>query len=134
MEQLNPVQWAIRPITKMFESAGRAPRAEYWWFFLMYIVIYLFAMFIDEEFSLGDPIGSFGVVTTIWALACLLPQIMVGIRRLHDTGKSGWWLLISIVPLVGIIVLFFMAQRGDEGPNEYGPDPYGPSELEEVFA
>lgn len=134
MEQLNPIQWAIRPFPKMFESSGRAPRAEYWWFTLLYTVIYILAAIGDEELSLGDPIGSFGVLSTIWALACLLPQLMVGIRRLHDTGKSGWWLLMGIVPLIGIILLFFMAQRGDQGPNDYGPDPYGVSELEEVFA
>jgi uncharacterized membrane protein YhaH (DUF805 family) len=56
-----------------------------------------------------------------------------GVRRLHDTGKSGWWLLMGIVPLIGIILLFYMAQPGDEGTNDYGPDPYGSDELEEVF-
>jgi uncharacterized membrane protein YhaH (DUF805 family) len=130
--ELSPIQWAIRPFTKFFESTGRAPRAEYWWFFLLYLVVYIAAAIADMSLSLGS--ADFGVLSTIWLLACFLPQLMVSIRRLHDTGKSGWCLLAGIVPLVGIILLFFMAQPGEEGPNDYGPDPYGRDGLEEVFA
>ena len=132
MDNLNPMQWAVRPFVKSFDSSGRAPRAEYWWFFLFYITVYIVAALIDGAFSLGN--DDFGLLGTIWTVVCLLPQLMVGIRRLHDTGRTGWWLLIGIVPLIGIILLAYMAQRGDEGPNDYGPDPYGPSDLEEVFA
>src|SRR3954447_26072228 len=126
------MQWAVRPFTKFFDSTGRAPRAEYWWFFLLYLVVYVATAMIDMSLSLGD--ADFGVLSTIWMIGRFLPQLVLSIRRLHDTRKSGWWLLAGIVPLVGIILLFFMAQPGDEGPNDYGPDPYGPDSLEEVFA
>ena len=64
----------------------------------------------------------FVVLVVIYGLAVLLPGIAVGIRRLHDTDKSGWWLLIGLIPLVGIIVLIvFFATDGQPGPNQYGP-------------
>jgi uncharacterized membrane protein YhaH (DUF805 family) len=132
VEELNAVQWAVRPFTKFFDSAGRAPRAEYWWFFLFYLVVYVAASMIDMWLSLGNE--DFGVLSTIWMLGCFLPQLMVSIRRLHDTGKPGWWLFMGIVPIVGFVLLFFMAQPGDNGTNESGPDPYGSDSLEEIFA
>jgi uncharacterized membrane protein YhaH (DUF805 family) len=98
---------------------GRAGRAEYWWFVLANLLIslalQLLAQVLDVLFILGF----------LYSLAVLIPSIAVGIRRLHDTGRSGWWLLISLIPIIGVIVLIvFLATDGDQGPNEYGaPDP-----------
>ena len=134
MQELNPAEWAVRPLKNYAVFSGRAPRAEYWWFVLLYVVARIAAYLLDSTFQLGDSDGSIGWLTLIVILGFLIPQIAVSIRRLHDSGKSGWWLLAGIVPLIGLILLFFMAQPGDEGPNDYGPDPYGGDELEEVFA
>ena len=69
-------------------------------------------------------LGSPGVVGALYSLIVLVPGIAVSVRRLHDTGRSGWWLLIGFIPLLGaIVLLFFMAQEGQPGPNQYGADP-----------
>lgn len=62
---------------------------------------------------------------SLYSLFVLLPSLAVGVRRLHDTGRSGWWMLLAIVPLVNILLLVFFIQEGATGPNEYGPDPKG---------
>ena len=104
---------------------GRASRAEYWWFFLANIIVSVVLQI------LGAAIDLFVIVGFLYSLALLIPGIAVAIRRLHDTGKSGWWLLISLVPIVGVIVLIvFLASEGDPGPNEYGPpDPGLPATV-----
>ena len=95
---------------------GRARRSEYWWFFLFNILVSIVASIFDK--AIGAQV--LGVLT---GLALLLPGIAVGIRRLHDTDRSGWWLLISLT-IVGIIVLLvFLAQEGQSGANKYGGDP-----------
>jgi uncharacterized membrane protein YhaH (DUF805 family) len=74
------------------------------------------------EWIVGGP----GVLAGLYSLAVLIPSIAVGVRRLHDTGRSGWWLLISLVPLIGIIVLIvFLATDSQPGANQYGPNPKG---------
>ena len=79
-------------------------------------------MIISIVLNVIDLAIGFQLLTLIYGLAVLLPGIAVGIRRLHDTGKSGWWLLIALIPLVGIIVLIvFWATDGQPGPNQYGP-------------
>jgi uncharacterized membrane protein YhaH (DUF805 family) len=65
-----------------------------------------------------------GILNTIFSLATLLPSLGVSIRRLHDIGRTGWWILLSFVPIVGIIVLIiWWCQKGEPGPNAYGPPP-----------
>lgn len=73
-------------------------------------------------------------LSAIWSLVVLLPSLAVGVRRLHDTGRSGWWLLIWLIPLIGwIILIWWFASRGDEGPNEYGDDPLAPTGSATAF-
>ena len=96
---------------------GRARRTEYWMFFLVNIFISIVAAIIGRVIGLP-------VIGSLYGLAVLLPGIAVGVRRLHDTGRSGWWWLIALIPLIGtiwIIVLF--ALDGDQGDNQYGADP-----------
>src|SRR5215213_4045954 len=100
---------------------GRARRAEFWWYFLANFIISIIFNIIDAVIGSGMGAG-IGVIGLIYSLAVLVPGLAVGVRRLHDTGKSGWWLLIALIPLVGIIVLIvFFATDGVPGPNEYGP-------------
>jgi len=97
---------------------GRARRKEYWMYILFYIIIMFVLGFIEGM------IGTGGIIGALFGLALLLPSIGVGIRRLHDTGKSGWLLLLGLIPLVGAIILIvFFVQEGTKGDNAYGPDP-----------
>lgn len=96
---------------------GRAGRAEFWYWALVCFIINIVLGVVDQIIGIGIFEGLFG-------LATLLPGIGVAIRRLHDTNRSGWWLLIGLIPIVGFIVLIiFYVQEGQKGANQYGPDP-----------
>ena len=110
--------WKLVVLERYAKFDGRAGRGEFWWFFLANIVIYI-ALLILAQIS-----GLFMILYFLYALAVIVPNIAVGIRRLHDTDKSGWFLLISFVPLIGgIILLVFLAMEGTTGPNKYGAAP-----------
>ncbi len=110
---------------------GRARRKEYWMFVLFNVIFSFVASIIDSVAGLnytssGNSYGyaSVGIISSLYSLAVLLPSIGVGIRRLHDIGKSGWWLLICLVPLAGPIwLLVLLATNGVVGENQYGSDP-----------
>jgi uncharacterized membrane protein YhaH (DUF805 family) len=102
---------------------GRARRAEFWWYFLANFLIGVVLNIIDAAAGLRFG-GGIGVIATIYGLAVLLPGLAVGVRRLHDTDKSGWWLLIGLIPIVGFIILIvFWATEGRPGVNRYGGSP-----------
>lgn len=110
---------------KYSDFSGRARRSEYWYFLLFNMIAMLVATMVDG--ILGVPIFYF-----IYGLATLVPGIAVSVRRLHDTGRSGWFLLISIIPIIGVIILIvFMVQDSTPGSNEYGPNPKDPDYLED---
>ena len=99
---------------------GRARRAEYWMFALFNFIVAFSIGFIEGL------AGSTGIVGILYAVAVIIPSLAVGARRLHDTGRSGWWQLIGLIPLVGLVILIiFYAQDGQAGLNEYGPNPKG---------
>lgn len=108
-------------LTKYATFSGRARRSEYWFFTLAYLIASVVANILDQV------IGS-QLFVYILALALFLPSLAVGIRRLHDTGRSGWWLLLGLVPIVGFIVLIvFYVQDSQPATNAYGPSPkHGP--------
>ncbi|WP_424944722.1 DUF805 domain-containing protein [Aliiroseovarius crassostreae] len=103
---------------------GRAIRSEYWWFSLFLIVVSLVLTGVDAMvFGYGE---IFSPLSDLFGLATLLPAIAVTARRLHDIDRSGWWMLIGIIPLIGwIIMIYWLVQKGTEGPNRFGPDPFG---------
>lgn len=102
---------------------GRARRREYWLFFLANIIVSTLFLLIGSMIMNSSEIA---VPNMIYSLAVFLPGIAVGVRRLHDTGKSGWYMLIGLVPLVGpILLIVFLATEGTKGDNIYGPDPKG---------
>jgi len=115
------MNWFIEALTKKYATfTGRARRQEYWMFMLFYVLIYI-GLFVIESI-----VGSFGILVLIFALGMLVPSVAVTIRRLHDTDRSGWWILIAFVPVVGgIVLLVFMCLDGSSGANQYGPDPKG---------
>ena len=118
------MSWFLAALEKYATFAGRARRREYWFFFLFYLLIYFALSILDSLFGAFDHKQGVGLLSGVFALGMLIPSLAVGVRRLHDVGRSGWWLLISLVPLVGLLVLLaFALKDGDRGPNAYGPSP-----------
>jgi uncharacterized membrane protein YhaH (DUF805 family) len=106
-------------LDKYATFSGRATRSEYWYFFLFLVIVNIVASFLDSIIF-----GDMPVLYLIATLALLVPSIAAGVRRLHDTDKSGWWLLVGLIPVIGTIVLIvFFCQRGSVGANQFGPDP-----------
>lgn len=106
---------AIRTVLleKYIEFSGRAPRSEYWWFLLFAVIV---NMLLEV---LGIDLVSFVV-----SAALLIPSIAVTVRRFHDIGKSGWWILTLLIPLLNLIlILIWFTRKGESGANAYGPDP-----------
>ncbi|WP_300526801.1 DUF805 domain-containing protein [Maricaulis sp.] len=102
---------------------GRARRSEYWFWVLFTFIASVALTFLDMA-MMG--VESFGVFSPLFSLAVILPSIAVAVRRLHDSGKSGWWILIGLIPLVGFIVLIiFYVSDSAPGSNQYGPNPKG---------
>jgi uncharacterized membrane protein YhaH (DUF805 family) len=117
------MHWYVDVIKKYAVFEGRARRTEYWMFFLVNVVIAIVLAIIDTAVGLRSGMGV-GLLGTLYSLAVLLPGLAVGVRRLHDTARSGWWLLLALIPLVGpIVLLVFMATDGTPGANSYGPNP-----------
>jgi uncharacterized membrane protein YhaH (DUF805 family) len=104
--------------SKSTDFTGRAPRPEYWYWFLFNFVATLMFGFI--QYVVSDIGGE--ILQLLFDLAVLLPSIAVTARRLHDTDRSGWWQLLFLVPLIGWVVLIvWLSQRGTPGPNRFGP-------------
>lgn len=101
----------------MWSSPVRSVRSEYWWFALFNIVA------LTAISLLGALLHDHGVLYTLASLALFLPALAVGVRRLHDLDRSGWWLLVGFVPVIGtILLLVWFCTRGTTGPNRFGPD------------
>ena len=112
--------WYLQVLKNYAVFSGRAHRTEYWMFFLINLIITL-ALYIIEGL-----VGGPGVLGGLYSLAVLIPTLAVSARRLHDTNRSGWWLLIGLIPVIGsIVLLVFMVQDSQEGENQYGPNPKG---------
>jgi len=109
---MNMIEAVKAVFSKYATFEGRARRSEYWWFALFSFIIALILNFI------GPVLGG------IWSLVALLPSLAVGARRLHDIDRSGWWLLIGFIPLIGLIVLIvFFVKPGQTGANRFGANP-----------
>lgn len=117
------MHWYLEVLKKYAVFSGRARRREYWIFSLINILIG-FLLGVIEGIAGIAPESDESILALLYSLAVLLPSLAVGVRRLHDIGKSGWWLLIGLVPLIGAIVLFIFFLRDSEpGTNRFGPNP-----------
>ena len=117
----------FQPFKKYATFTGRARRSELWMFILLYFIVYLVAFALGGAVAGGDP-GKAMALPAIVGLVFFIPMIAVEVRRLHDIDKSGWWLLISLVPLLGaILLLVWFCKSGTAGPNRFGDDPKGAS-------
>ncbi|MFF2844722.1 DUF805 domain-containing protein [Streptomyces sp. NPDC058001] len=111
------MNWYLDVLKKYAVFSGRARRQEYWMFVLFNVIAAIILSIIDAV------IGS-NILIIIYWLGVLVPSLAVAVRRLHDTDKSGWFLLIGLIPFVGgIILLVFMATEGKPNENQYGPNP-----------
>lgn len=104
-------------LQKYVDFSGRARRSEYWWWILAYCI----ALGVAQAISIAIHTE---ILYLLVILAVILPTLSVGVRRLHDTDRSGWWILINIIPLIGaIIFLVFTVSDSTPGDNQYGPSP-----------
>jgi uncharacterized membrane protein YhaH (DUF805 family) len=141
------MNWLQMPFQRITDFAGRSRRTEFWIFWLVSLVLQMVAGFVDAAQSLAAVAAGMGPLTLVVTLVLLLPAASVGIRRLHDIGWRGWWMLLfaapyaawlytahtgaqAVVPaialLIGCVVLLvLLVQPGNLGDNAYGPDPKG---------
>lgn len=137
------MEWMLMPFRRYAEFSGRSRRKEYWMFVLFMVLVYFALAVVLTVLGLsGDTEGSlFGagggvmlIILLLFGLAVIIPSIAVQVRRFHDQDKSGWFVLLNLIPYIGgIIVLVFMCLEGTKGPNRYGPDPKG-GDHQEVFS
>ncbi|WP_426267488.1 DUF805 domain-containing protein [Sphingomonas sp. LHG3443-2] len=142
---MSPLDWAFLPLQRYFDFAGRSPRSEYWWFYLLVSILSMACGWIDLAV---DPTAVVGVASLLVSLATIIPLLAVSVRRLHDRNRSGWNLLKPPAPgivmailaafgpfglFVGTIIfvgtclwlVVLLCLPGTSGPNHYGEHPYG---------
>lgn len=113
------MNWYLSVLKNYTGFSGRARRKEYWMFILINMIISAILNVIQAVIGMETP-----YITLIYSLGVLLPSIAVAIRRLHDTDRSGWWLLINLIPIIGaIVIIVFLCQNGTSGNNRFGNDP-----------
>lgn len=103
MTDMTPIDWAKLPLQKYADFTGRAPRAEFWWYILAVIILTVIAKIIDNILGM-NLVGPYGPLYLLLALGLLVPNIAVTVRRLHDTNRSGWWILLPIVAVCLMLV------------------------------
>ncbi len=112
------MHWYMDVLKNYVGFSGRARRTEFWMFVLINFIVGIVLTVIENI------VGLTGVITSLYNLAILLPCLALGMRRLHDTGRSGFWLLLLLIPFLGwLVLLIFYILEGTPGDNEYGPDP-----------
>jgi uncharacterized membrane protein YhaH (DUF805 family) len=113
------MDWYLKVLKQYADFNGRARRKEYWMFTLFNIIFYILAMLLDYIIGSG-----YSPIYGIYLLAVLIPNLAVSVRRLHDIGKSGVMMFLAFLPIIGAIwLLILFVTEGEEGENEYGPDP-----------
>ena len=118
------MNWYLKVLKQYADFNGRARRMEYWMFVLFNVLISMALLIIDNVIGLAFEDIGYGPLYLIYCLAIVIPSIAVAVRRLHDSGKSGWWILVTLIPLIGgIWMLVLLLLDSDPGDNEYGPNP-----------
>lgn len=122
------MDWFTLALKKFAVFNGRSRRREYWMFFLFCGIVIFFATILDNAFgitfSVAEENSGFGPIYLFSSLVLFIPTLAVSVRRLHDIDKSGWFVFVIIIPLIGAIwFLVMMITEGTKGTNQYGPDP-----------
>lgn len=131
------MEWMLLPLKRYADFNGRSRRMEFWMFQLGQYIVYfgLAVVFVLVGTVAGSmnaeaAVGLMLIPFMIVALGLFIPNLAVTVRRLHDQDRSGWWILIQLIPFGGIVLLVFMFLEGTQGPNQYGPDPKGRGDAE----
>lgn len=120
------MNWYLEVLRKYAVFNGRSRRKEYWYYFLINFLIITLLLLIDNQLGWINKEAGMGVLSGIYALAVLIPGIAVAVRRLHDSNRTGWWVLIALIPIIGpIILIFLLIQDSTPGDNRFGPNPKG---------
>ena len=152
------MQWMLMPLKRYAQFSGRSRRKEYWMFILFVIIASVLIAIVESILGLDKMLETTGPISAMFSLGTLIPYIAVAVRRLHDTNRSGWWLLLPLIPYAlvvggvvtmnmalaviggiaafaaGVTVLVFLCLGGTDGPNRFGEDPKGGGWSEEIFA
>ena len=121
------MKWFLEALTKKYATfEGRARRKEYWTYVLFYFLAIFVLAIVDQVTGTLDEEAGIGLLSGLFVLATFIPTTAVTVRRLHDTDRSGWWVLINFIPLIGAIVLIvFTVLDSQPGANRFGPNPKG---------
>ncbi len=121
------MNWFLMALKKYATFSGRSQRSEYWFFMLFFVIILIVLSVLDGMLFKGaEGAPGMPILTLVGVATLLVPSIAVGVRRLHDTDRSGWWVFIQLVPVVGpILLIVFCAQDSKPGENRFGPNPKG---------
>jgi uncharacterized membrane protein YhaH (DUF805 family) len=115
IEQYNPIDWFIKALRNYTNFSGRARRKEYWYFTLISSIFYIIAIIIDFSIFGHESFGYY-----LMCLIFIIPAVSASVRRLHDTGRSGWFALIWLIPIVNFIMLFLLANDTKQETNQWG--------------
>ena len=117
------MKWFLETMKKAFNFSDRSRRKEYWMFMLIATLI-MFLLTLVDVFAGLEIAEDVGILSTLFSLILIIPSLAVTFRRLHDTGKSGWWILISLIPIIGwIVILIFTVQDSESVINRFGSNP-----------
>lgn len=120
------MQHFFHALKHALDFSGRASRTQYWMFVLVFAVVNLVLRYVDVKTGTFSPTWSMGLLSGLWTFFLLIPGISAMARRLHDIGRSGWWQLMIVIPIIGFIVLLFMLVRPSEPrTNTFGRNPLG---------
>lgn len=118
------MNWYLAVLKKYAVFQGRARRKEYWMFCLFSSIFAIVAGFLDRLLGTASGDMAYGIFWALYVLAVVIPGLAVQVRRLHDVGKSGWWMFITLVPIIGGIWYFVLLVTDSQpGENQYGPNP-----------
>lgn len=128
------MQYFMQALRNYADIKGRARRSEYWYFTLFYILLSFLTNIIDFGMGFTYANGEAGVLSTLLLLFLIIPSFTVGVRRLHDVGKSGWMVLISLIPIIGWIwIIILVCKDSQPGSNKWGPNPKEAELFENSF-
>jgi uncharacterized membrane protein YhaH (DUF805 family) len=117
------MEYFVKALKHYADFSGRSRRKDYWMFFLFLFIFGIASAILDNIFGMAFWIG-YGPIYMLFTLAMFIPHLAAGVRRLHDIGKSGWMLLVVLIPFIGIIwLIILLATEGNKGENQYGQDP-----------
>jgi uncharacterized membrane protein YhaH (DUF805 family) len=118
------MNWFLYSLRNYAKFEGRATRPEYWYFMLMTMLTFIILAVFDGILGRFDSSAGIGLLSGIYLVAVMIPSLAVGARRLHDTGRSGWWQLVNVVPYIGwVVVIVLFALRGHPESNRFGDVP-----------